>query len=163
MARYLRLDGIKSVANIQGKNKTAKNLVKFLLAVMVLIFLWVFFNDSTYNVIKKKFVKNADKYTEMYAYTKSKPAFLEKYFIVQDNKQAESFFRKEVKTVGEKDIGDISCSKEEIILLYEKPSTNISEFVQKKGGEELMLNKGTDIEFYAAKIKNTTESCNVGG
>lgn len=151
------------MANTQEQNKKIKNLVKFLLAVMVLILIWAFFNDSTYNVVKRQFVKNADKYIEMYAYIKSKPAFNEKYFIVQNNKQAESFLRKEAKAVEEKNIDSISCSKDETILLYEKPSQKISEYIQKKGGEELMLNKGTDIEFYAAKVKGSTESCNVGG
>jgi len=151
------------VANTQPqKQNKRKNPAKFLLAVMVLIALWAFFNDSTYNIIKKQFVKNTDKYTEMYAYTKSKPTFFEKYFIVQDNEAAKSFLRKEVKFVEEKDIENISCSNEETVILYEKPSLKISEFVQKKGGEELVLNKGTDIEFYAAKIKKSAESCNAG-
>ncbi|MEK7447536.1 MAG: hypothetical protein AAB632_01950 [Patescibacteria group bacterium] len=151
------------MANTQAqKQNKIKNLVKFLVAIMVLILLWAFFNDSTYNIVKKEFVKNADKYTEMYAYTKSKPAFNEKYFIVQENKQAESFFRKEVKAIDEGDIDNISCSKDEIIILYEKPSQKISEYIQKKEGEALVLNKGTDIEFYAAKVKGSTESCSLG-
>lgn len=162
MAKYLKLDGIKSVANTQAQNKI-KNLAKFLVAIMVLMFLYAFFNDSTYNLIKKKFVHNADKYTEMYAYSKSKPAFFEKYFVIQGNETAKSFFKKEIKMTKEDDLNNIPCSKEETILIYEKPSQKISDFIQKKDGEEMALNKGTDIEFYVAKIKKSTESCNVGG
>jgi hypothetical protein len=99
----------------------------------------------------------------MYAYTKSKPVFFDKYFIIQENKEAKSFFKKEVNVVEEKDIENISCSNDEIIILFEKPSQMISDYIQKKGGEEMVLNQGTDIEFHAVKIENTTESCNVGG
>lgn len=147
------------MANIQRGNKT-KNLVKFLVAALVLVILWAFFNDSTYNTIKKGFVKNADKYLEMYAYTKSKPSFTDKYFIVQGNEAAKSFFKKEVNVVDEGGLNSVKCSGSETVLLYEKPSRKISDFVRGKGGEELVLNRGTDIEFYIAKIKVSAESCN---
>lgn len=147
----------------QQKQNNLKNIAKFFLAVIVLIALYIFFNDSTYNIIKKQFVKNAEKYTEMYAYSKSKPTTNEKYFIIQDNETAKSFFRKEVKVTNENDLNNIPCSKEETILLYEKPSQKISDFIRKKSGEEIVLNKGTEIEFYAAKIKQSAESCNIGG
>lgn len=148
------------MASIQAQNRI-KNLAKFLAAVLVLVILWAFFNDSTYNLIKKGLVKNADKYIEMYAYTKSKPSFTDKYFIVQGNDTAKSFFKKEINIVSESDLDSVKCSEGETILIYEKPSQKINEFVKGKGGEELTLNKGTDIEFYIAKIKGSTESCNV--
>lgn len=151
------------MANTQTKNKKIKNAVKFCLAVFILFSLWVFFNDSTYNLIKKQFVKNSDKYTEMYAYSKSRPSFLDKYFIVQGNAVAESFFKKEVNIVNGDDLSSIKCSNEEIVLLYEKPDTKISDFIKKMKGEELTLNKGTNIEFYVGKIKSLGKSCNIGG
>jgi len=151
------------VANTQAQNKTIKNLVKFFTAILVLILMWSFFNDSTYNLFKRHFVKNADKYIEMYAYTKSKPAFTEKYFVLQGNDKAKSFFRDEVSFTDEENLEKIKCSKDELILIYEKPSTKVNDFIQKKGGEELVLNKGTDIEFYVAKIQGSPESCKVGG
>lgn len=145
------------------QNKKLKDIAKLFLAIVVLIALYVFFNDSTYNIVKKPFVRNAEKYTEMYAYTKSKPAFYEKYFVLQGNDTAKTFFRKEVRVTNENDLSSIPCSKEETILIYEKPNEKITEFVQKKGGEEMALNQGTEIEFYVARIKKSAESCNVGG
>ena len=149
------------MANIQAENKKLKNLVKSLLAVMVLITLWVFFNDTTYNIVKKAFVKNADKYTEMYAYMKSRPSFVEKYFVLQGNDTAKSFFHKEASFTDEDNLDGVKCSKEETILIYEKTNQKISDFVRKKDGEIFTLNQGTDIEFYAAKIKSSAESCEI--
>ncbi len=151
------------MANTAEKQNRIKNIVKLLLAVLVLLVLWAFINDSTYNTIKKPFVKNSDKYMEMYAYTKSKPSFTNKYFIVQGNDTAKSFFRDEVNTVSENDLDNIECSEGETLLIYEKPSDKISDFVKKKEGEVLALNKNTAIEFYVARISGSGESCNVGG
>jgi len=152
------------VANIQPqKQSRLRNLVKFLVAVLVLVLLWAFFNDSTYNLLKKKLVKNSDRYMEMYAYTKSKPAFMQKYFILQGNDAAKTFFKKEVAFTDESSLDKIQCSDEEILLIYEKPSQKISEFVKKREGEEIIFNQGTNIEFFIAKVRSTKESCSVGG
>lgn len=151
------------MVNILRASKNPKNLFKFSLALLVLVVTVILLNSSTYNIIKKHFVKNSDKYLEMYAYTKSKPNKTEKYFIIQGNKSAESFFGKEVKAVEENNLGSINCSNAEIVLVYERPSDTIKKFVNKRQGEEIILNRGTNIEFQAAKIKNTSQSCKVGG
>lgn len=150
------------MVNIPKANKNPRNLFKFILAILVLVSLVIFLNDSTYNVIKKYFVKNSDKYLEMYAYTKSR-SNTEKYFIIQENSSAKSFFGKDVKTIEEKDIKNINCSNSDIILVYEKKSGVIGDFLKKREGQEIVLNRGTSIEFYSSKISKSLESCKVGG
>lgn len=151
------------MANTAKKQSRLKNVFLFLLAVLVLFVLWIFINDSTYNLIKSYFVKNSDKYTEMYAYTKSRPASTEKYFVVQGNEEAKSFFRSEVNTANESGLNDIKCTDKETYLIYEKPSDTISRFAKEKKGEELTLNKDMDIEFYVIKFKSNADFCNMGG
>ena len=148
--------------SIKKQNKI-KNILKVLTAFTVLVFLWIFINDSTYNIIKKPFIKNSDKYIEMYAYTKTKPSFTNKYFIVQENDSAKSFFRGEAKFVSENNLNTIDCSEEDAYILYEKPSDKINNFVLQKGGETFTLNQGMNVEFYAVKLnKENADSCNLG-
>jgi len=151
------------VADTAKKQSKIKNIALFLLAVLVLFVLWLFINDSTYNLIKGYFVKNSDKYTEMYAYAKSRPGSSEKYFVVQGNEEAKSFFRNEAAIISEDSLGNIKCSGSDTYLIYEKPSDAINKLSKEKGGEELSLNKGMDIEFYVIKFKGNADSCNLGG
>ncbi len=150
------------MANTHPQNK-GQNLVKLFLAFLVLILVFVFFNDSAYNLIKQKLIKNGDKYAEIYAYAKSKPDSENKYFILQGNDLSKIFLKNEVKTIDENHLSNINCSQGETLLIYEKPSQKIDAFVKKENGNEVILNQGTKIEFFAANIKGSPGSCKVGG
>lgn len=149
------------MANTPAQNKI-KDLSKLLFAILVLVMLWALFNDSTYNAIKRLLIKNGDKYTEMYAYSNSKPAYMDKYFIKQGNESAKSFFEDSVNVIDEDALSNVKCSKEDIVLVYEKRSDKVSAYIKGKNGEELKINPGTNIEFYVGIIKSPG-SCEVGG
>ncbi len=149
------------MANIHLQNKT-KNLIKFLLAVFVLVLVFVFFDNSTYNMFKQKLLKNGAKYSEMYAYVRTKPSSDHLYFIVQNNSSAKSFFENKVHFINEDNLKSLNCSNGQTILIYEKSDNTIKAFIQKNNGQGMTLNQGTNIEFYSVTIEGST-SCKVGG
>lgn len=143
------------------KNKNISHT--FLIALGIITFFVIFSTGYVQNPLNRAFNKNAKKYTEMYAYMKTKLGVADTYFIVQGNKGAISFFRDEATPVEEDDLVNVCYGSDIAVLVYEKDSRAIRDFVQKKNGTNITLNNGTDIQFYVANIKGLEKSCRVGG
>lgn len=148
------------MANTTNKNKLTDRK-KLGLSIIVLVLAVILFNPTTYNMIKKQFVKNSSRYIEMIAYSKAQDSFSKKYFIVQENDFAKSFFEGKMDIVSEDELCNITGGDKDIILIYEKQTEKVDKFVKENSGQELILNSGTDIEFRSAKIKRVNETCNV--
>ena len=148
------------MAGTTKTDKTGKNLFKLGLAILVLVFLGLFLRPETYTLLKKQFVKNSNKYIEMYAYAQSRPLD-KKYFVLQGNDVAKSFFRDQVSFVNEDGLKNLSCTSRKTVILYEKSTSKVQNFIKKEGGTELTLNSGTDIKFYAAIVKNKGGTCKI--
>jgi len=146
----------------KSKGKIVKNY-KFLAALGILAFFVVFSTSYIQDPLNLVFNKNAKIYTEMYAYAKTKSKFADKYFVLQGNKGALSFFHDEVEAVEEDDLENVCSGNDTALLIYEKDSEKIRNFVQKKNGANIIWNSGTEIQFYTANIKGLEKSCHVGG
>ncbi len=148
------------MANTAKQDSKGKNIFKLSLAVLVLVLLGIFLYPGTYNVIKKHFVKNSGKYLEMDAYAKSKPLD-KKYFVLQGNDVAKSFVEDQANFVNETGLKSLNCPSQEMMLIYEKPTKNINDYVKKEGGEVFTLNPNTNIQFFAAIIKSKGGACKI--
>ena len=139
--------------------KSKGNLLKILTSIVVLIAFFSFLNDTAYNSFKRLLVKNSKLYTEMVAYGKSK-GNTEKFFIIQDKPYVSSLVERELKILPEEKLNDLGCSEQETYLIFEEETKDILDYATKYQAEILVLNSGTDIQFYVLKVLGR-ESCQI--
>lgn len=140
------------------KNKT--NLIKVISASLIVIIFILFMNDGFYNSLKALFVENSKLYVEITAYGKAKAGIPQRFFVIQDKPEVGALVDSQWQAVEDEKLSEMPCPEEETIIAYEKLSPEISEFSRKYQGENLVLNQGTDLEFFITKIEGR-ESCQI--
>ena len=139
-----------------------KRISKVLTSLTILMLLYIFINNNTYNFIKSLYIPNWQKYVEIKAYISIQPKDIEKYFIVQDNDYVKSYLAG-VSTI--KSSNEI-VSREPTdgsIWLFARPDEAIIKKAAASNADITALNSGQNIEFYVARFTSVPKSCRVGG
>lgn len=140
------------------KNKA--NLIKLASAGLIVIIFGLFMNDGFYNSWRALFVENSKLYTEITAYGKAKTGISQRYFVIQNRPEVGTLVDSQWKLINEAELSEIPCSEGETMIAYEEPSPAIETISRQHQGEDLVLNQGTELEFFITKIKGR-ESCQI--